>query len=94
MLLWWQERLTEENRAKINSNNKQKQLADEAERLNQQLEDEEEAKGALQVKLTQLTQQVSHAHTQRERERGVGVLDRKGIVGKRYVVVISFVIVP
>ena len=53
-----QERLTEENRAKISANNKQKQLSDEVERLNQQLEDEEEAKAALQNKLAQITQQV------------------------------------
>ncbi len=54
-----QERLTEENRAKINISNKHKQMADEVERLNQQLEDEEEAKAALQSKLMQVTQQVS-----------------------------------
>ena len=53
-----QERLTEETRAKINISNKYKHLQDELERLNQQLEDEEEAKTALQNKLTQLTQQV------------------------------------
>ena len=53
-----QDRLNEENRAKISANNKQKQLADEVERLNQQLEDEEEAKAALQAKLSQITQQV------------------------------------
>ena len=38
--------------------NKYKHLQDEAERLNQQLEDEEEAKTALQNKLSQITQQV------------------------------------
>ena len=53
-----QERLTEETRAKINISNKYKHLQDELERLNQQLEDEEEAKTTLQNKLTQLTQQV------------------------------------
>ena len=53
-----QERLTDENKAKINASNKQKHLADELERVTQQLEDEEEAKAALQTKLMQLTGQV------------------------------------
>ena len=53
-----QKRLSEETRAKINVSNKYKHLQDELERLNQQLEDEEEAKAVLQNKLTQLTQQV------------------------------------
>ena len=57
-LCFTQERLSEETRAKINMSNKYKHLQDEAERLNQQLEDEEEAKTALQNKLSQITQQV------------------------------------
>ena len=45
----------------MGATNKQKQLADEVERLNQQLEDEEEAKTSLQTKLSQLTLQVGHS---------------------------------
>ena len=43
---------------KIAAQNKQKQLQEEVDHLTQQVDDEEEAKTALQNKLVQLTQQV------------------------------------
>ena len=55
-----QEQLAEETRQKIAANNKAKSLASDVDHLQQQVEDEEEAKQALQGKLTALTQQVCH----------------------------------
>ena len=52
------DQLAEETRAKIAANNKQKQLQDEVERLNTQLEDEEEAKDAIQAKMGTTNSQV------------------------------------
>ena len=65
------------------------------ERLNQQLEDEEEAKAALQTKLSQITQQVSvggrgggggggeeWGRGGGEGRRGVGEGGRKGVCGE------------
>ena len=53
-----EEHLTDETRQKIASSNKQKQLEDEVQRLNQQLEDEEEIKAGIHSKMVQATQQV------------------------------------
>ena len=55
-----QEQLAEETRHKIAANNKAKSLASDVDHLQQQVEDEEEAKQALQTKLAALTQQVCH----------------------------------
>ncbi len=54
-----QDQVAEETRAKIAASNKQKQLQDEVERVNGQLEDEEEAKDSLQAKLANTNSQVS-----------------------------------
>ena len=53
-----QENLNEESRLKVVARNKLKQTEEELEHLNQQVEDEEEAKNAFKNKLTQMTQQV------------------------------------
>ena len=53
-----QEQLSEETRLKIAASSKSKQLADEVEQLQQQVEDEEEAKQSLQTKLMSVSQQV------------------------------------
>ena len=53
-----QENLNEESRLKMAARNKLKQIEDEIEHLNQQVEDEEEAKNAFKNKLSQMTQQV------------------------------------
>lgn len=57
-LLSLQEQLAEETRLKIAANNKAKGLASDVDHLQQQVEDEEEAKQAFQNKLITLTQQV------------------------------------
>ena len=52
--------LAEESRLKIAARTKMKQLEEEVDHLQQQVEDEEEAKTTLQNKLMQITQQVCH----------------------------------
>ena len=53
-----QEQVAEETRQKIAANNKAKTLASDVDHLQQQVEDEEEAKQAFQTKLVAITQQV------------------------------------